>query len=158
MRLERLDLICYGCLEGKQILFPPDKADLHIIFGPNEAGKSTALNAIEDLLFGIPKNTSFNFLFDNKGLRIGATLHNGSKTNSLSFQRKKGTKETILDEQNNPLPTSILYEFLHGIDRSFFERMFSLDHERLRQGGKAILEERTISAVRSFPQAQAFLA
>ena len=142
MRLERLDLICYGCFQGKPISFPPDKADLHIIFGPNEAGKSTALNAIEDLLFGIPKNTRFNFLFDNKDLRIGATLQNEGKANSLTLRRKKGTKDTILDEQGKPLPTNILNEFLHGIDRSFFERMFSLGHERLRQGGKAILEEK----------------
>lgn len=142
MRLEHLDLICYGYFQGKLIKFPHNKTDLHIIFGPNEAGKSTALSAIEDLLFGIPKSTSFNFLFDNKDLRIAATLHDGSRTNSLTFQRKKGTKDTILDEQGNPLPTNILYEFLHGIDRSFFERMFNLSHERLRQGGKAILEEK----------------
>jgi len=142
MRLERLDLICYGCFQGKQLTFPSDKADLHIIYGTNEAGKSTALNAIEDLLFGIPKQTSYNFLFDNKDLRIGAILHNLRDTCRLSFRRKKGMKDTILNENNTPLPDSILHDFLHGLDRSFFERMFSLGHERLRKGGKAILEEK----------------
>lgn len=142
MRLEHLDLICYGCFQGKQIPFPVDRGDFHIIYGPNEAGKSTALNAIEDLLFGIPKNTNYNFLFDNKDLRIGAILHNGSDANRLAFQRKKGTKDTILDEKDTPLPNSILNDFLHGLDRSFFERMFSLGHERLKEGGKAILEEK----------------
>jgi len=142
MRFERLDLICYGCFQGKQLSFPSGKADLHIIYGTNEAGKSTALNAIEDLLFGIPKHTSYNFLFDNKDLRIGAVLHNIRDTRRLSFRRKKGMKDTILDEHDTPLSGSILDDFLHGLDRSFFERMFSLGHERLRQGGKAILEEK----------------
>jgi uncharacterized protein YhaN len=33
-----------------------------VIFGPNEAGKTTTLTAYLDLLFGIEKNSSYNFI------------------------------------------------------------------------------------------------
>ena len=141
MRLERLDLLSYGCFNNKSINFADGKVDLHIIFGPNEAGKSTALSAIEDLLFGIPKSTSYSFLVDNKGLRIGAVINNGVKE-PLYFRRRKGNKDTILNEHEKPLPDNILNELLQGVDRSFFERMFSLGYERLRKGGQDILDEK----------------
>ena len=49
MRLRRLDLIRYGKFTDRTIDFGPKPrsgADLHIVFGLNEAGKSTALSAI----------------------------------------------------------------------------------------------------------------
>ena len=140
MRLQRLDLISYGCFQSKSIDFPIDKTDFHIIYGPNEAGKSTALNAIEDLLFGIPKNSNFNFKFDNKDLRIGAIVHSDTNKQRLSFRRRKGNKETIIAEKGIPLPDSDLNIYLQGVDRSFFKRMFSLSHKRLEKGGQEILE------------------
>ncbi len=142
MRFERLDLLSYGCFKNKSINFPTGKTDLHIIFGPNEAGKSTALSAIEDLLFGIPKSTSYGFLFDNKDLRIGAVINNGTGKEPICFRRRKGNKDTFLNENENTLPDNILNELLQGVDRSFFERMFSLGHERLRKGGQEILDEK----------------
>ena len=41
-----------------------------------------------------------------------------------------------------PIPSGegALAPFLAGADRRFYTRMFSLDHERLRQGGKEILQ------------------
>ena len=62
MRLNRLDLTRYGKFTDRSLDFgapAPGKADLHIVYGPNEAGKSTALSAFLDLLFGIePRSQS----------------------------------------------------------------------------------------------------
>ena len=54
MRVRRLDLLRYGHFTDRSFELPAGDVDLHIVFGPNEAGKSTALAAIEDLLFGVP--------------------------------------------------------------------------------------------------------
>jgi len=43
---------------GKGLGTPPD---LHLIYGPNEAGKSSALRAMTDLRFGIPLQSSDGF-------------------------------------------------------------------------------------------------
>ena len=140
MRIRRLDLLRYGRFTDVQLELPADNPDIHIVFGPNEAGKSTALSAIEDLLFGIPHNSPLNFLHDYGSMRIGAVLEKDGET--LEVRRRKGNKDTLLTPDENPILTGdgALASFLTGADRSFCARMFSLDHERLRQGGREILE------------------
>jgi uncharacterized protein YhaN len=57
-------------------------------------------------------------------------------------RRRKGNKDTLLGDNDTPIPSGdgTLALFLAGADRRFYTRMFSLDHERLRQGGKEILQ------------------
>ena len=140
MRLRRLDLIRYGHFTDSSFKLPAAKSDFHVVFGPNEAGKSTALTAIEDLLFGIPMHSSYNFLHDYGSMRIGAKFENGST--SLEVIRRKGNKDTLLGTDGSSIPggDGVLRPYLAGADRAFFERMFSLDHVRLQAGGREILE------------------
>jgi uncharacterized protein YhaN len=142
MRIRRLDLLRYGRFTDAALELPAHNPDLHIVFGPNEAGKSTALSALEDLLFGIPKSSPLNFLHDYGSMRIGAVLERDGK--KLEVRRRKGNKDTLLTPEEIPLAggEGALASFLAGADRSFLSRMFSLDHERLRQGGREILGSR----------------
>ena len=123
MRLRRLNLLRYGHFTDHSFELPVGNIDFHIVFGPNEAGKSTALSAIEDLLFGVPTQSPYNFLHDYSSMRIGAVLENGKE--SLEVVRRKGSKDTLLSTDDLPLPRgeSALRSFLAGADRSFFERM-----------------------------------
>ena len=52
MRLLSLELEKFGAFADLRIAFRPD-ARLHVVYGPNEAGKSTALAAVGALLFGV---------------------------------------------------------------------------------------------------------
>ena len=140
MRLARLALLSYGRFTDAFFEFPQSERDLHIVFGFNEAGKSTSLTAIEDLLFGIPDRSPYNFLHDYETMRIGAMLENGD--DRLEFTRRKGRSETILGPDGLPMPGSegLLGPFLGGADRAFFDRMFNLSHNRLAEGGRTIIE------------------
>ena len=140
MRLRRLDLLRYGHFTDRSIELPPGGADLHVVFGPNEAGKSTALCAIEDLLFGIPMRSPYDFLHDYSEMRIGARIENAEA--SLEVLRRKGRKDTLLGAGGLPAGAGeeALEPFLAGADRPFFQRMFSLDRARLEEGGREILE------------------
>ena len=140
MRVRRLDLIRYGRFTDQSLDFPVQESDLHIVFGRNEAGKSTTLAALEDLLFSIPGRSPFDFLHDYSSMRLGARLEQDGE--SLELCRRKGNRDTVLDASGVPLAggEGALAPFLAGADRAFFERMFSLDHERLRSGGQAILD------------------
>lgn len=142
MRIDRLDLLRYGCFTDISIELPVHDPDVHVVFGPNEVGKSTALAAIEDVLFGIPHNSALNFRHNYATMRIGAVLANDDET--LEVRRRKGNKETLLTPEDVPIPSgdSALTPFLAGADRGFLVRMFSMDHARLRQGGREILESR----------------
>ena len=74
MKLLRLDLTAYGVFTNRSIVLDPSKS-FHLIYGLNEAGKSTALHAVHDLFFGIPGQTSYNFRHDYKQLRIGGCIN-----------------------------------------------------------------------------------
>ena len=54
MRIRQLDLLRYGHFTDAIIALPPCMPDFQMLLGENEAGKSTAMNGVEDLLFGIP--------------------------------------------------------------------------------------------------------
>ena len=140
MRINRLDLLAYGHFTNAGFDLPARQPDIHFVYGLNEAGKSTALSAIEDLLFGIPHNSGHNFLHDYANMRIGAVVENQS--GALEFRRRKGTKDTLLNADGLALPAgeSGLAPFLNGVERLFYERMFCLDHVRLEKGGREILE------------------
>ena len=140
MRLARLDLLRYGRFTDAKIELPRAERDVHIVFGPNEAGKTTSLTAIEDLLFGIPERSPYNFLHSYDAMRVGAVLENGGER--FEFQRRKTRRNMILGPGGNPLPGDerLLAPFLGGVDRVYFDRMFNLSHNRLAQGGRDILE------------------
>ena len=140
MRLQRLDLFRYGLFTDRSFELPVRDIDFHVLFGPNEAGKSTALSAIEDLLFGVPNHSPYNFLHDYSSMRVGAVLENGEEL--LEVIRRKGSKNTLLSSDGLPFSEAgaKLQSFLGGADSSFFKRMFSLDRIRLEKGGREILE------------------
>jgi len=143
MRLRRFDLLRYGHFTDRSIDFgqlADGGTDLHLIIGANEAGKSTMLNGLGDLLFGIGVTSPYNFLHDYQAMRLGGVVENPS--GELSFLRRKGNQKTMLDMAEQPLADDALAPFTGGADRAWFERMFGLDHVRLREGGQAILEAR----------------
>lgn len=140
MRIRRLDLLRYGHFTNTSFPLPATQPDFHIVYGPNEAGKSTSLSAIEDLLFGIPHNSTRNFLHDYNSMRVGALLESGAE--ALEVRRRKGNRDTLLDINGTPLPAgdAAFAGMLAGADKAFFMRMFCLDHERLKTGGQEILQ------------------
>lgn len=141
MKIKRLDLKAYGHFTDCAIDFTSDTPGLHIIHGPNEAGKSTSLRALRGLLYGIPARTPDNFLHDYGSLLIGGQLQN-SDGKELCFWRRKKNKGDLQDVDYNLLDDGILAEFLHGIEEPLFEALFGIDHETLVSGGKDILEQK----------------
>jgi uncharacterized protein YhaN len=137
MRLDELNLLKYGNFEGCDLLFPKQIVDFHIIFGANEAGKSTTLAAVGDLLFGFPHGKAQDYRFDASLLRVGAVLEQG--TQRTQFRRKRGRGATLMDGQDNSMDEAVLAGMLHGQTRETFHAAWSLDHRLLREGGEAIV-------------------
>ncbi len=137
MRLLSLELEKFGAFADLRIAFRRD-ARLHVVYGPNEAGKSTALAAVGALLFGVPERTAYASRFPGQSLRIGAEIAAASGR-SLKVWRRKGRKATLLDVSGNPLPDDALAPFLGGLSQEVFDRSFGLDAARLRAGGDEML-------------------
>ncbi|WP_237237678.1 ATP-binding protein [Sphingomonas melonis] len=140
MRFASLMLERYGRFEGCELTFRAGAPDLHVIYGANEAGKSTSLAAVSDLLFGFPTRARYNFMFDNALLRVGAVLEEDGR--SLACRRKRGNAATLIDAQERPIEEGELLAMLRGQTRETFALSFSLDQQRLRDGGRAMVEAR----------------
>ena len=138
MRIERVNLIAYGPFSGEILEFEKLGRDFHIIYGPNEAGKSSLLRALTAAIFGIPERTEDNFLHHNDQLRIGMTLRR-KDGEILPFVRKKGRRKTLLDQEERPLEESVLTTFWGPLEESHFCNTFGLNHERLVKGGEDII-------------------
>ena len=137
MRLTELTIENYGCYDRRTLTIP-EEAGLTIIYGPNEAGKSTCLEAISDFLFTIPKNTSRGNLFGYDGMRLGASIRMADGK-LVTLRRRKGNGKTLIDDGGGALDEAALAPILGGITRERFTTLFGLDHESLRIGGDRLL-------------------
>jgi uncharacterized protein YhaN len=118
--------------------FPALPGDLHVVYGANEAGKSSLLRAIRDLLFGIHGQSSDNFLHDYGDLRIKGEVLNRAGA-QLVFQRRKGNKNTLLNAEGTQLSDDALAPFLGSVDQSYFSAMFGLGARELHEGAQQLL-------------------
>lgn len=139
MRFQRLHIPAFGPFTNLELSFPSQDHDLHVIYGENEAGKSSLLRAIRDLLFGIHGQSPDGFLHDYKNLRILAEIENRSGER-LVFQRRKGNKNTLLDQDGNALLDGALRPFLGSVDLDYFSAMFGLGGKELREGAEQLLK------------------
>ncbi|MGO4336298.1 AAA family ATPase [Labrys sp. KB_33_2] len=137
MKLTRLDLDRYGPFTGTRLDFRPD-ADLHIVYGPNEAGKSSALSAITDLLYGFEPRSPANFRHRYEDLKVGAELQRADGE-PLRFWRRKRLKNSLTDAEDTPLDDGLLEQLLSGISREVFLAAFGLDQAGLREGARQML-------------------
>ena len=141
MEIRELNLVAFGPFSDRLLDFTSSGGGLHIVYGPNEAGKSSSLRGLKALLFGIPSRTTDNFLHANRDLRIAGRLRsiNGEE---LAVVRRKGNKNTLLTPDNDQLDDAALAPFLHGVNAEVFEMLFGIDHQALVQGGQEILEQK----------------
>ena len=139
MRIQQLHLAAFGPFTDRSLDF--DGVGLHIVYGRNEAGKSSALRGLKALLYGVDMNTADNFVHAYGKLRIGGWLRmlDGRE---LRFVRRKGRKDTLLTPADEVLDEQLLTPFLGGVNSQLFEMLFGIDHQALVQGGQEILEQR----------------
>jgi uncharacterized protein YhaN len=142
MRIDRLDLIAYGPFTNKSLNLSEGDLGLHLIYGDNEAGKSTSLRGLIAWLFGIPAATNDNYLHSSPQLRIGGKLRL-SGGQRIEFVRRKGTKGTLLVPGTDAvLDDSVLLSFLPGgIDENLFKELYGIDHSGLEAGGQELLNQ-----------------
>jgi len=125
MRIKRLDLIAFGPFTDQTLVFDSKGPGLTIIFGPNEAGKSSSLRALKSLLYGIPERTPDNFLHPNDQLLLGGSLK-ADDGEQLTFLRRKRRKTCLFDVHDHPIGPEALLPFIRGVVR---EVLSTLDDE-----------------------------
>lgn len=142
MRFLRLDLLAFGPFTSVSLPLGEGEYGLHIIYGENEAGKSSALRGLTHLLYGIPHNSKDNFIHPYQNMRIGAAMR-GINGEVLRCIRRKGRKGTLrADDDADVVDEQRLAEMLGGVNETTFLERFGIDYDELRRGGEAIVAGR----------------
>lgn len=140
MRFLRLDLLAFGCFEDTQLDFSTDESSIDIVFGPNEAGKTTAMRALTALCFDIPAATVDAHTHDKASLSLGGSIKAQDGT-TLEITRRKGKRQRVADTNDQPVDEDLLTRLLGGFSADTFRSTFALTRQSLREGGNALLRE-----------------
>ena len=128
-----------GPFKDTTLDFSMGKPGLHIVYGSNEAGKSSALKYIDWFLFGIPPKNDDDFKYDFKDFLIESTIFDSNSKTHLLKRTKVPRGRTFLDA-NNCDATPLLEPMLGGLVRETFSMQFGISHAQLRAGGREVLE------------------
>lgn len=130
MKINKLQINAFGNLENKEIEF---SENINIVYGKNEAGKSTLLKFIVDSLYGISKNKRGKEFSDydrykpwNKeefSGKLTYNLDNGKKYEVFRDFNKKNPK--IYDEELNDISKEFTIDRTNG--NQFFIEQTKID-------------------------------
>lgn len=142
MRLKQIQIYNFG--QFSQETFDLPEGNLAAFFGGNEAGKSTTVAFIKQILFGFNlKNTSSVFFEDyeplTKSYPMGGQLVFDSDAGEYVLERtwskgdksKTGVVKVLLNGQE--VPASLFYDQIQNIDGGFYAESFIFNEDLLRQ-------------------------
>ncbi|MFW5874653.1 MAG: AAA family ATPase [bacterium] len=139
MKLDALHLTAFGPFTGVTLDFSRGDPGFHLVYGPNEAGKSSALRALRSLLYGIDERTPDSFIHPYPRLRVGGKL-SAENGKSLEIVRRKGRTNTLRAADDLTLvDETVLEKFLNFVDADLFATMFGIGYDDLVRGGKEIV-------------------
>ncbi|MGE3876258.1 MAG: AAA family ATPase, partial [Parvibaculaceae bacterium] len=140
IRLRQLNLDLFGGFTDKQFDFGArrdvDTPDFHVIYGPNEAGKTTTMEGYLRLLYGFPHREPYDFLHQRKNLRVSGLLDiDGTET---AFTRLPTRDPSLRDAHGQELPNSALQAHLSGLSEEDYRNLLCLDDLTIEKGGEEI--------------------
>ncbi|MEY8881117.1 AAA family ATPase [Donghicola sp. XS_ASV15] len=138
MRLRQLTLERFGRFSGKIYDFgaKPDGTDFHVIYGPNEAGKTTTMEGFLRLLYGYPLQDPYAFQHQRKNLSISGILD--IEGNARHFTRLPLRSDGLTDANGIALPENAIKGLLNGLDEAEYRKLLCLDDETIEKGGDEI--------------------
>ena len=151
MRIDEAEIVSYG--ESTKRYFDFTGRNFWLAFGPNEAGKSTFLEFVRNLLFDVPPGGGERFFSG-----VGATTLSGAATFrlddgrvgrlerswKLGEARRRATFAATLRDASTGVDETLdepaFYSLLNGANRRFFASYFGFSYEDLAQGEKLLAE------------------
>ncbi|QDU76964.1 hypothetical protein Pan97_40230 [Bremerella volcania] len=140
MKLRHLELENYGIHVEQSFAFQTHS--LQIVYGQNEAGKSTLLQAVRELLFGFQHAKSNPFAPDStkKKMKATAQLTMASGTD-LQIVRRQGNKNTLSGTyQDEEIDDVRWKQLISGADQRLYEHVFGFSLKELATGEESLKE------------------
>jgi uncharacterized protein YhaN len=146
VKLHRLHINNFGHFADCDIEFPAD--GLQVIYGPNEAGKTTLLEFLRGWLFDFPARTPYDFKAGTEIAGVGTlTLGDGR---SVELRRRKGNKNKVsvkIDGLDTDLDETGFQRLIGNANRSLFESVFAFGLDQLSRGEETLKHESLQSAL-----------
>ena len=146
MKIRQLHINRFGHFHECDLVFPGD--GLQVIYGPNEAGKTTLLEFLRGLLFDFPARTPYDF--GGQGEMAGVAMLELQDGRLIELRRRKGNKDKVaikLDGQPTGLDDADWSRLLDHADRGLFESVFAFGLDQLSQGEASLKHESLRSAL-----------
>ena len=138
MKLRELNIEHFGVFSGQTLEFDPG---FSLVFGPNEAGKSTLLQLIRELLFGF-KPLQNPYVFDDHAGEMAATaLFDVSDGTQLRFRRRKGKKNEVvgqIEPSGRKVDAAMLNGMLGGANKELYEQVFGFSLRELTEADESL--------------------
>jgi len=134
MRIKELHVYGYGKLENERF---SDLQQLYVFFGENEAGKSTIMSFIHSMLFGFPSKNQEDPRYEPKqhAKYGGRLVLITERYGDVMIERVKGKAAgdvTVTLASGEVGSESTLHDILHGIDKTYFQSVFSFNLQGLQ--------------------------
>lgn len=147
MKIQKIHINRFGHFYESDLVFAGE--GLQVIYGPNEAGKTTLLEFLRGLLFDFPARTPYDFGGSADAIAGSATLK--LKDGRIAeLRRRKGLKDKLglsLNGQSDPIDEAGWLRILDGADRELFRSVFAFGLADLSQGEESLKHESLQSAL-----------
>lgn len=146
MKLRQVHINQFGHFTECELSLPTD--GLQVIYGPNEAGKTTLLQFLRGWLFDFPARTPYDFKAGAEVAGVGTLVLSDGRT--VELRRRKGTKNKIsvkIDGQDSGLDETGFQRLIGHANRSLFESIFAFGLDQLSQGEESLKHESLQSAL-----------
>ena len=139
MRIRRLEFVRFGMFSGRILDFgePVDGGpDFQIVYGPNESGKTTAMEGYLRLLYGFPTREQFDYKHPRKNLHIKGEVELLGEAKAIS--RLPSRKPNLFDADGVSLPDNLFQSELKGLEEGEYRKLFCLNDQTIEGGGEEI--------------------
>lgn len=130
MKIKEIHIYGYGKFTNKKILFA--NQGLQVLYGLNEAGKSTVMSFIQSILFGFPTKHQLGGRYEPKtgGTYGGAITVETDDDEIVKIERLKGNRAqelTLFYADGRIGGEKELDRLLKGVDKTAYQAIFSFD-------------------------------
>ena len=146
MKLRQLHINSFGHFADCDIPLPSD--GLQLIYGPNEAGKTTLLEFLRGWLFDFPVRTPYDFKSGADIAGVGTLILSDGR--SVELRRRKGNKNKVtikIDGRDTDLDEVGFQRLIGHANQSLFESVFSFGLDQLSRGKENLKHESLQSAL-----------
>ncbi len=138
MKLQHLDIENFGLFTGH--VFDFDDNGFQLVVGPNEAGKTTLLQLIRELLFGFQIQNPYAFDAHTGEMAATATIElaDGAR---VRFRRRKGRKNVVKGEfetTGDSVDEQSLDRLLGNANAELYQNVFGFSLAELSTGEKSL--------------------